>query len=430
MKMSSLMDKLPHTSLLIFYCVTFVCVYGGDVSPPCEVGLMVRRGTTWTAAPRQRVTVKCPVKDCGEPLSVTWCKLSEADRCERINHTENIQQIDKRVKDELVSFLIFKRISILDTGLYGCSLKGYKFEMISHTINISVSDSYHGVKQSIDTTDVSPPCEVGLMVRRGTTWTAAPRQRVTVKCPVKDCGEPLSVTWCKLSEADRCERINHTENIQQIDKRVKDELVSFLIFKRISILDTGLYGCSLKGYKFEMISHTINISVSDSYHGVKQSIDTTDVSPPCEVGLMVRRGTTWTAAPRQRVTVKCPVKDCGEPLSVTWCKLSEADRCEQINQTENIQQINKRVKDELVSFLTFKRISIHDAGLYGCSLKGYKYEVISHAINISVSDSYHGVKKSVDTTDGTLSVAGDEDLSWSAYIICLSVALLLTHSQY
>ncbi|XP_036964549.1 uncharacterized protein si:ch211-214p13.8 isoform X3 [Acanthopagrus latus] len=292
--MSSLMDKLPHTSLLIFYCVTCVCVYGGDVSPPCEVGLMVQRGTTWTAAPRQRVTVKCPVKDCGEPLSVTWCKLSEADRCERINQTENVQQINKRVKDELVSFLIFKRISIHDAGLYGCSLKGYKYEMISHAINISVSD----------------------------------------------------------------------------------------------------------------------------------------VSPPCEVGLMVRRGTTWTAAPRQRVTVKCPVKDCGESLNVTWCKLSDADRCERINQTENVQQIDKRVKDELVSFLTFKRISIHDAGLYGCSLKGYKYEVISHAINISVSDSYHGVKKSVDTTDGTLSVAGDEDLSWPAYIICLSVALLLTHSQY
>ena len=142
------------------------------------------------------------------------------------------------------------------------------------------------------------------MVRRGTTWTAAPRQRVTVKCPVKDCGEPLSVTWCKLSDTDRCERINQTENVQQNDKRVKDKLVSFLTFKRISIHNDGLYGCSLKGYKFEMISHTINISVSgrcffihqcqnvhlrwlqvlilyslhrstDSYHGVKQSVDTT-----------------------------------------------------------------------------------------------------------------------------------------------------------
>lgn len=29
MKMSSLMDRLLHTSLLIFYCVIFVCVYGG-----------------------------------------------------------------------------------------------------------------------------------------------------------------------------------------------------------------------------------------------------------------------------------------------------------------------------------------------------------------------------------------------------------------
>ena len=146
---------------------------------------------------------------------------------------------------------------------------------------------------------------------------------------------------------------------------------------------------------------------------------------------MVRRGTTWTAAPQQRVTVKCPVKDCGESVSVTWCKLSDADRCELINHTESIQQNNKRVRGELISFLTFKRISIHDAGLYGCSLKGSKFEVISHTINISVSgrcffihccqnvhlrwlqvlilyslhqstDSSQGVKKSIDTTGKNL----------------------------
>ncbi|XP_030283236.1 uncharacterized protein LOC115587512 isoform X2 [Sparus aurata] len=401
--MSSLKDRQPHTYLLVFYCVTLFCIYGAgqDISPPCEVGLMVRRGTTWTSAPRQRVTVKCPVKDCGKSVSVTWCKLSDTNRCELINHTESVQQNDKRVGNELISFLTFKRISIHDAGLYGCSLKGYKFEVISHTINISVSD-------------VSPPCEVGLMVRRGMTWTAAPRQRVTVTCPVKDCGESFNVTWCKLSDTNRCERIHYTENVQQNDKRVKDELISFLTFKRISIHDAGLYGCSLKGYKFEVISHTINISVSD-------------VSPPCEVGLMVRRGTTWTAAPRQRVTVTCPIKDCRESFNVTWCKLSDTDRCERIHYTENVQQNDKRVKDELISFLTFKRISIHDAGLYGCSLKGYKFEVISHTINISVSDSYQGVKKSIDTTDLAPSVAGDEDLSQLAYVLCLSVALLYAH---
>ncbi|XP_073329966.1 B- and T-lymphocyte attenuator-like [Pagrus major] len=162
MKMSSLMDRLPRTYLLVFYCVTFVCIYGGsqDVSPSCEVGLLVRRGTTWTAAPQQRVTVRCPVNDCGESLNVTWCKLSDTNICERINGTENVQQNDKHVKDDLISFLTFKRISIHDDGLYVCSLKGYKYEVISHVINISVSDFYQGVKTSIDTTD-EPPSVAG-----------------------------------------------------------------------------------------------------------------------------------------------------------------------------------------------------------------------------------------------------------------------------
>ena len=112
-----------------------------DSFPACEVGLMVRRGTTLKAAPQQRVRVKCPVKHCGEPLNVTWCKLLDTGKCEQMKETENVEimQNDKHAKDELTSFLTFKRISINDDGLYRCDLKGYKDEQISHTINISVS---------------------------------------------------------------------------------------------------------------------------------------------------------------------------------------------------------------------------------------------------------------------------------------------------
>lgn len=111
----------------------------------------------------------------------------------------------------------------------------------------------------------------------------------------------------------------------------------------------------------------------------------TDSFPSCEVELMVRRGTTRKVAPRQPLTVSCPVKHCGESLNVTWCKL--LDECEQINYTKNVEirQTENHVEDEMISILTFRRISIHDDGLYRCYVKGYKYEQISHIINISVS---------------------------------------------
>ncbi|XP_076603699.1 uncharacterized protein LOC143330824 [Chaetodon auriga] len=143
---------------------------------------------------------------------------------------------------------------------------------------------------------------------------------------------------------------------------------------------------------------------------------------------MVQRGTTWKAAPRQCLTVRCPVKHCGEPLNVTWCKLLNSNRCEWIHDTENIEikQNDKDVKDELISFLTFKRISIDDDGLYKCSLKGHGYNSISHVINISVSDLNQGVKNSDDSADELPPVAGDKDVSWLPYLsICVSIALLV-----
>lgn len=109
--------------------------------------------------------------------------------------------------------------------------------------------------------------------------------------------------------------------------------------------------------------------------------------PSCEVGVMVQRGTTWKAAPRQRVTVECPVSHCGQSLNVTWCKLLDGKKCEPINGTDNVEirQDDQHAQGELISFLTFKRISIDDDGLYRCDVEEYRYIQINHIINISVS---------------------------------------------
>ncbi|XP_054471020.1 uncharacterized protein si:ch211-214p13.8 isoform X2 [Anoplopoma fimbria] len=143
------MDRLPYTYLLTLCCFTFVCIHGKDAFP-CEVELMVSKGTTWKTAPQKPLTVRCLVIHCGISLNVTWCKLLDTNTCVRINYTENVEirQNDKRVKDELISYLTFTRISIHDNGLYRCTVKAPKYQLISHYINISVSDLNQGLEIS------------------------------------------------------------------------------------------------------------------------------------------------------------------------------------------------------------------------------------------------------------------------------------------
>ncbi|XP_078118943.1 B- and T-lymphocyte attenuator-like isoform X1 [Sander vitreus] len=154
------MDRPAYTHLWLFSCFTFVCIYGRgqDLIPLCEVELMVQRGTTWKTVPQQRLTVSCPVKHCGESMRVTWCKRLDTNKCEQINYTENVEitQNDKHVKDKLISYLNFTRISINDSGLYQCLVKGYKYQQISHFINISVSDLNQDVENSDNNAHVLP----------------------------------------------------------------------------------------------------------------------------------------------------------------------------------------------------------------------------------------------------------------------------------
>ncbi|XP_035507472.2 uncharacterized protein si:ch211-214p13.8 isoform X1 [Scophthalmus maximus] len=150
------MDRLPYTCLMMFSL--FVSIHGirKGSSHPCRVDVMVRRGTTLKIAPHQPLSVGCPVRHCGTWLSVTWCKILDRNRCERMKSTENVEirQKDGRAKDELISYLTFKRISAHDDGLYKCYLEAYEYESISHTINISVSDIHQGVESTDNSEEV------------------------------------------------------------------------------------------------------------------------------------------------------------------------------------------------------------------------------------------------------------------------------------
>ncbi|XP_040057547.2 B- and T-lymphocyte attenuator [Gasterosteus aculeatus] len=146
---------------------------------------------------------------------------------------------------------------------------------------------------------------------------------------------------------------------------------------------------------------------------------------PCDVEVLVPRGTTVKTVPQRPVTVRCPVQHCGESVNVTWCKVLNTNKCEPVSFKRNseIRQSDERVEEKLISCLTFTRISIHDSGLYRCTVKGYEYESISHAINISVSDSNQGEIISDHDADEPRGPADDEDVPSLSYVfICVTIA--------
>ncbi|XP_022054800.2 B- and T-lymphocyte attenuator [Acanthochromis polyacanthus] len=151
-----------------------------------------------------------------------------------------------------------------------------------------------------------------------------------------------------------------------------------------------------------------------------------DLAASCEVMALVRRHTTWKAAPQQSLTVRCPVKHCGRTINITWCKDVQSNRCEQLNETENVElsQNHNQANDELESYLSFKQISIYDDGLYRCKLNGDKLGIFSHFINISVSDKYQGVEMSKFEGAKLPSADGEDDYSWLPYF-CITVSILL-----
>ncbi|XP_062257911.1 B- and T-lymphocyte attenuator [Platichthys flesus] len=150
--------------------------------------------------------------------------------------------------------------------------------------------------------------------------------------------------------------------------------------------------------------------------------------PSCRVGLMVRSGTALTRAPHQPVTISCPVKHCGKSVNVSWCKILNKNICERIRNTQSleIRQRHGKVKNELVSSLTFKWISAQDGGLYRCDLKGNGLREISHTINISVSDKHTESESTHNVVVVSRPAPGDEAEAWLPYFyICAGIALVV-----
>uniref|UniRef100_A0A8C7FLZ2 B- and T-lymphocyte attenuator n=1 Tax=Oncorhynchus kisutch TaxID=8019 RepID=A0A8C7FLZ2_ONCKI len=142
------MDPPWSDHILLVLCLLFLVCIHGNAQGPCEIEVPIKRNTVWNAVPQKRLTINCPVKHCGETLRVTWCKFEDAN-CKQINETEKVKIGWKpfdRGSENRIAFLDFKKISMNDDGSYRCGMAGNKSSIVSHAINVSVSDNSPNAK--------------------------------------------------------------------------------------------------------------------------------------------------------------------------------------------------------------------------------------------------------------------------------------------
>ncbi|XP_024860401.2 B- and T-lymphocyte attenuator isoform X5 [Kryptolebias marmoratus] len=147
------MDTLSY--LMVVFCFTFFIGEGEALPSSCDITLKVKRGTTLEATKGQSLTVSCPVGHCGESLNVTWCKLLGKSNCEVVSSTKKVEINQEHVNDELISYLRFKEVSINDGGQYRCNLIRQSSQLVSHSINISVSGTNKEVQNSVTSTGIN-----------------------------------------------------------------------------------------------------------------------------------------------------------------------------------------------------------------------------------------------------------------------------------
>ncbi|XP_023275957.1 uncharacterized protein LOC111665259 [Seriola lalandi dorsalis] len=105
-------------------------------SEDCETVIKVQRHTLYEAFVGQELIMNCTVAFCNSsPPSVIWYKLDQPIGPVNVSSGSHIKTVWKELsRSEGVSFLIFQKILVSDSGLYQCR----SGDSVSHSINVSV----------------------------------------------------------------------------------------------------------------------------------------------------------------------------------------------------------------------------------------------------------------------------------------------------
>ncbi|XP_020794870.2 B- and T-lymphocyte attenuator-like [Boleophthalmus pectinirostris] len=149
--------KITEHMLVSLFSFIIISCGGSRGSLGCDVEVQVRRGQVYAVSPHEYVEIKCPVQHCGKPVHVVWCKVLDTE-CSNFNTSNHIQIKEGMLSDDkMESVLIFKKITVEDSGEYSC--RESKYQIVGHMINVNVSEMNQGGQNHDKNPDRPRNCE-------------------------------------------------------------------------------------------------------------------------------------------------------------------------------------------------------------------------------------------------------------------------------
>ncbi|XP_036430138.1 B- and T-lymphocyte attenuator-like [Colossoma macropomum] len=168
--------------------------------------------------------------------------------------------------------------------------------------------------------------------------------------------------------------------------------------------------------------------------GLFVTVDAQGPAGLCVPAVRVRKNTVYRGSSKSLLRVPCPVTYCEEIPTVRWFRIKDTDKSIPVSETDQVtvtQEWFTAEEKEIISYLSFKSLSVQDDGLYRCAAAGSNSASESHNIKVSVSDTI------LDTVNGKvmfLPVTASPTVpvintaaAWMPYIIiCSGVFCLVT----
>ncbi|KAF5894575.1 B- and T-lymphocyte attenuator-like, partial [Clarias magur] len=119
---------------------------------------------------------------------------------------------------------------------------------------------------SADTRESGSDCIPFIRLPRNTAWRARVTDVLMINCTVvseSHCWENIAVTWCRIDDKNGCRPLIHSNHTSTEWRSVSEsERLSVLIFRKISVQDSGFYRCEITS-PVASVSHSISVTVTD-----------------------------------------------------------------------------------------------------------------------------------------------------------------------
>ncbi|XP_036430828.1 B- and T-lymphocyte attenuator-like [Colossoma macropomum] len=159
--------------------------------------------------------------------------------------------------------------------------------------------------------------------------------------------------------------------------------------------------------------------------GLFVTVDAQGPAGLCVPAVRVRKNTVYRGSSKSLLRVPCPVTYCEEIPTVRWFRIKDTDKSIPVSETDQVtvtQEWSTADEKEIISYLSFKSLSVQDDGLYRCVAAGSNSTSESHNINVSVSE----VMFVPVTASPTVSVSKATVARMPYIIICSGVFSLVT----